>query len=173
MLADGRGGKVAINPICIYTFNQKLDYNRTMAKFILVLLLSTFLILIGGCNRNYVDITIVSDQVDLQADTYTKEFNASQKRSERYVLKEKLIQLRKKQVVMAERIDITTMPNVADSVSEHVSEAERTAQFKKAQTKKDALIAKAEQALLAAEKLQAEPEEAKSTAPSMPTATTK
>lgn len=170
MVADGRGGKVAINRICIYTFNHKLDYNRMMVKIILALLLSTFIILISGCNRNYVDITIVSDQVDLQADTYTKEFNASQKRSERYVLKEKLIQLRKKQVVMAERIDITTMPNVADSVSEHVAEAERTAQFKKAQTKKDALIAKAEQALLAAEKLQAEPEERQKITPPMPTA---
>ncbi len=118
-----------------------------MSKQLIVSVALAGALLLGtGCNRNYDDITSVSSRLDTSVEARIKEFDASTSVPQRRALKSKIVEMRQKQVVMAERVDIDSMPGGAkDSTTRAAADA-----------KKADMVAKAKEALAQARKLSIE-----------------
>jgi cytochrome c biogenesis factor len=65
-------------------------------------------------NRNYVDLMRVTEETDTSIASCEETYNGTGSVAERMKARDRIINLRKKQMIMATRINVSTMPAVKD-----------------------------------------------------------
>ena len=65
-------------------------------------------------NRNYVDLMRVTDETEGSIAVLEETYNGDDSTAERVQARSRIIKLREKQMIMAKRINVATMPEVKD-----------------------------------------------------------
>ncbi len=84
---------------------------KTLATLVAISSVGLF-VAIGGCNTNYGDLMRVTSTVDASIASEEVDYRSGASVAERTRAREQIIKYRKKQLVMAQRIAVGSMPEV-------------------------------------------------------------